>query len=75
MLPIIVTVVLVQLTGPDNQIIWVNPEEIVSIRAPRESQQHHFDNDIKCTLQTVDGKLINVIDSCDEVRNKVGIRP
>jgi ketosteroid isomerase-like protein len=68
-------VALVALDGPDKQVIWVNPAEIVSLRALREQHQHHFANDIECVIQTVDGKIINVVDNCDDVRRKIGAPP
>lgn len=65
---VIFALVLIALHGLDGQLIWVNPAEIVSVRAPATNLLHH---DIKCTLQTADGKLINVTDSCDEVRREI----
>jgi hypothetical protein len=68
-------VALVALNGPNKQVIWVNPAEIVSLRPLRESHQHHFANDIACVIQTVDGKIISVVDDCDDVRRKIGVAP
>jgi hypothetical protein len=67
-----VALLLVALSGPDGQVIFVNPEEIISIRAPRETHAQHFASAIHCVLQTADGKLINVVDDCDTVRSKFG---
>lgn len=53
----------------DGQVVHVNPCEIVSIRQPTTNLLSH---DIQCTLQTVDAKLINVVDSCDEVLRLIG---
>jgi hypothetical protein len=72
---LMLAIALVALNGPDSQMIWVNPSEIVSFRAPREAHQRHFANDIECVLQTADGKLINVVNTCDDVRQKIGDRP
>jgi hypothetical protein len=57
------------LHGLDGQTIYVNPSEIVSARAPSTDLLH---SDVKCTLQTADGKLINVTDTCDEVLHLLG---
>jgi hypothetical protein len=62
------------LSGPEHQTIWVNPEEIVSIRAPRDSQSEHFGPEVRCILQTVDGKLIAITDDCDAARHKIGLK-
>lgn len=59
----------VQLTGPDNQTIWVNPKQIISIREPRSNM--HFAPGTKCLLLTVDGKLITVQEPCTQVRLKL----
>jgi hypothetical protein len=69
-----VAIVLAALNGPEGQTIFVNPEEIVSIRAPRETQAEHFAHGVHCVLQTADGKLVNVADNCDVVRAKVGAK-
>jgi hypothetical protein len=65
---------LIALYGPDGQAIFVNPQEIVSFREPREANAEHFAASIHCVLQTADGKLINVTDTCDEVRHKLGAK-
>ena len=60
---------LIVLHGLDGQTIYVNPETIVSVRAPSSDLIHP---DVKCTLQTSDGKLINVVDVCDDVLKQIG---
>jgi uncharacterized protein YlzI (FlbEa/FlbD family) len=60
---------LIVLHGLDGQLIHVNPAEIVSVRAPSSDL---LAPEIKCTLQTADGKLINVTDTCDEVLHRIG---
>jgi hypothetical protein len=66
---------LITLHGPEGQVIFVNPQEIVSFREPRETNAEHFTASVRCVLQTADGKLINVADTCDEVRHKLGAKP
>jgi hypothetical protein len=48
-------------TGPEGQIIAVNPLAIVSTRTPRG----HFSKGIKCLIHTADGKYISVIETCE----------
>lgn len=60
---------MIALHGLDGQTIYVNPSEIVSARAPATEYLHE---NIKCTLQTADGKLINVTDGCGEVMRLIG---
>lgn len=59
-----VAVTLITLTGLDGQTIYVNPAEVVSIRAPTSDLLHEG---VKCSLQTADGRLVNVVNTCDEI--------
>lgn len=59
---------LIVLHGIDGQVIYVNPSEIVSARAPQTEFLH---SSIKCSLQTVDGKLINVAETCEVVLEQI----
>ena len=61
---------LVELTGPEKQIITINPETVVTLRAPRN--KGHLDNDVKCIIHTSDGKFVSVIEECDVVRERLG---
>jgi hypothetical protein len=58
---------LIKLTGPDNQEIEVNPDEVVMLREKRELE-HHFHKNISCLVFTTDGKFVGVLETCDEVR-------
>jgi hypothetical protein len=63
---------LVELTGPDKQIIEVNPEHVVQIREPRGNETH-FHPEIKCLIFTTDGKFTGVIETCEVVAEKFGL--
>jgi hypothetical protein len=69
-----VALLLVQLSGPDGQAIFVNPEEVVSVREPRDTSKESFASGTKCVIQTIDGKIVNVADDCDTVRAKMRAR-
>ena len=56
-------IVLHKLTGPDNQAIYVNPQAIVSLRAPRSADT--AGPHTRCVIHTVDGKFIAVIQTCE----------
>jgi hypothetical protein len=62
--------VLVVFTGPDGQKIEVNPEQVVSIRnrRPDSIKAGYVQGDLRCSLHTTDGKIVNVIETCEEVR-------
>jgi hypothetical protein len=58
---------LVQLTGPDGQLVEVNPAHVVTVREPRNIEGH-FHNDVKCLVHLDDGKFVAVIEPCAVVR-------
>lgn len=60
---------LVILTGPENQQIFVNPAEVVTIRRPRGPD--HFDPSVKCLLHMADGKFVAVIETCETVTERL----
>ena len=64
---------LVQLAGPDNQVIWVNPGAVVSLRQPRNAE--HFSRGTRCLLQMSDGHFIAVQNFCDDVRRALDAQP
>lgn len=59
---------LVMLHGLDGQPIFVNPHEIVSVRAPTSELLHE---NVNCSIQTADGRLINVVDTCAQVMEAI----
>jgi hypothetical protein len=66
--------VLVTLHGPDSQPIEVNPDAVVSLRAPREKLKNAAAG-TKCVLDMGNGKLISVVEDCDAARQLMGNRP
>lgn len=63
--PLLLAVHLLQFTGPDGQLIEVNPAGIVSIRSPRRAE--HFTAGIHCIIFTSDNKYLAVLESCQQV--------
>jgi hypothetical protein len=57
----------IQLTGPDHQIIQLNPKSIIDYRPPRGTD--HFAPGTKCLIHASDGKFIPVTETCDEIRH------
>lgn len=57
---------LIQLTGPEGQVIILDTEKITTLREPREGQLAAPAT--KCHVFTVDGKNINVIEPCTQIR-------
>jgi hypothetical protein len=66
----IVAIELIRLTGPDHQVIEINPQTIASVRSVREPE--HFAKGTNCILFTTDGKNINVIETCARVHELLG---
>jgi hypothetical protein len=57
---------LITLTGPDRQVILLNVDTIATVRTVRGTD--HFADGINCLIFTTDGKNINVIETCDQVK-------
>ena len=66
---ILLILALVELTGPENQRIEINPEQVVTLRKPRGAE--HFAVGIQCIVNTVDGKFILVKENCSTVQKKL----
>jgi hypothetical protein len=60
---------LVELFGPDHQAIYVNPVEVVSVRAPRGTE--HLSKHVHCLIHTSDGKFIAVVEDCRSVKQRL----
>jgi hypothetical protein len=56
---------LIHLHGPGNQIISLNPNEIVALRTPQTTE--HFAKGIQCVVATADGKFSAVLEDCDTI--------
>lgn len=65
---IILAMWLVHLTGPEGQLVELNPEAVVTLRDVRESDAAHFAKGVKCLIHTTDGKFVAVIETCAKVR-------
>lgn len=66
LLPFVLVLNLITLTGPDGQTIKLNPETVATIRSVRGSD--HFAPGIKCVVFTTDGKNITVTETCEQVK-------
>ena len=66
--------ILITLHGPGHQLIDINPHFIVSMRTPREHNASYLHESVNCVLSMNNGKLISVVESCDDVRAAIGSR-
>jgi hypothetical protein len=65
----LVALTLIVLTGPGGQIVKINPDEVVSLRAPRSTD--HMPRTVRCIVFTTDSKFIGVEETCDEAARKL----
>lgn len=59
----------IQLHGPGNQLLEINPDEIVSLRMPQSTE--HFAPGVRCIVNTADGKFSTVQEDCDTVKHLI----
>jgi len=67
MLAMLAATAFIQLTGPDNQVIQLNPKSIIDFRTPRGTD--HFAPGTRCLIHTTDGRFISVVETCDEIHH------
>ena len=65
----LIVLAFVTLTGPDGQVINMNPDEIVSLRTSRG--EDHFAKGTRCLVTTTDGKYSTVREACDLVLERI----
>lgn len=61
--------IMLELHGPGNQFFEVNPEAIVGLRVPRDTE--NFGPGVKCIINTNDGKFFAVVEECSTVRRMI----
>ena len=68
MTPIVVAIALIQFTGAVGQRIDINRAQVTSVREPHDFGPGHFAKGINCLIVMVNGKVIGVMESCEQVR-------
>ena len=63
-----IAVVLILLHDPDGRAILLNPSSINSMRSDTVRKNELLHDRVRCMIATSDGKLVNVTETCDEVR-------
>jgi ketosteroid isomerase-like protein len=61
----LIAIHLIHLTGPEKQVIELNPKQIVSMRTPRAAE--HFAPGMHCLIHTADNRIVLVQETCDTV--------
>ena len=61
------TLVLIMLHAPHGHVIYLNPDSVTTLRAAAGEKNKLLIDDVKCLLNTLDGKFISVIETCETV--------
>jgi hypothetical protein len=70
MVGVLVAFQLLQLHGPQDQLIDINPDQVDSLRKPR-ADEGHFPKGVRCLISTTDGKFSTVMEDCETVRASI----
>ena len=62
---------LIILHASDGQIVQINPDQITSIRTPREHHETLFPPHTHCMVNLTDGKFIAVREDCEAVKKMI----
>jgi hypothetical protein len=60
---------LVTFTGPQQQVIEVNPMNVTVVKSPID---HRFPKGTQCIIFTTDGRFHTVIEPCSVVHERLG---
>ena len=53
----------------DGRIVYVNPEQVISIAPPKDNDV--FTEGVRCVISLADGKFVSARESCDDVRARM----
>jgi hypothetical protein len=67
-----VVAALVLLHGPGGREITLNPAAVTTMQASRDGVANTaLAPDVKCLINTTDGKFVSVIETCEQVRELI----
>jgi uncharacterized protein YlzI (FlbEa/FlbD family) len=70
---VVVAALLVLLHGPDGREILLNADLVVSMHAAIKGKPNTaLTDEVRCLINTSDGKFISVVESCDQVLELIG---
>ncbi len=70
-LALLVELKLVEMHGPDGQQIFINANEITSLRQPLASSREHFAQGVRCQVFLSNGNFVTTQETCREVRDSL----
>jgi hypothetical protein len=62
----------IELHGPDGQRAFLNPKAISSLREPVVVDLKRFTRSVNCVVVTTNGKFIAVVETCTDIRDRLG---
>ena len=71
---LIATIQLVLVHSPNGDVIEINPDQIVSLRAAapgKEEADRLYHKSVKCLIITADGKSIPAVENCLEIKSLI----
>ena len=71
---LIATIQLVLVHSPNGDVIEINPDQIVSLRAAapgKEEADRLYHKSVKCLIITADGKSIPAVENCVEIKSLI----
>ena len=71
MTQLVALVLLIALHAPGGRVILLNPASVASMRAEIEEPNALVHDKVRCVIATTDGKLVNVVETCDTVRELI----
>ena len=66
-----IAAILIQVHSPNGDIIDVNPDQIVSLRAAAPGKMEHdriYHKSVECLITLADGKSVPAVESCPEIK-------
>ena len=66
-----ILLVLILLHAGDGQVVDVNPDQITSLRSPREKHDKLFPPNTECLIYLTDGKFVAVQEECSTVKKTI----
>ena len=58
----------------DGRTVYLNSEQIISMAVPLPKSQN-FSDGVKCVITLADGKFTSVVETCEDIREKIRRTP
>lgn len=69
---LLVGIQLLEVHGPDGQLVYINPAEISSLRQPTNADLgRYFPRTVHCIIVTTNGKFVAAVEMCNVLRDRL----